>query len=468
MELKDLSSDQSGALDRISGWRADAPAPRYCTSEECGAGGPHTHGRAMDYPVLSLAGLAGTGKTALAGLLARELGISIQYGTPTHRAASVLRSKMCLRPEEYGKARTYHSVLYRPLEKTRCMRTGRSVAEVSCSCSARAAGEDMCNCLRRYTPCGGCSGSCRVKSEVKFKLRDFVGGHRDLIVLDEASMIPEKTVEEIRSFGVPVLLVGDHGQLPPVREKPNRWMLRPDITLEVNHRQADANGIIAAAYLVREKGQLPRGLYGDGSTAAVGVRDNPEVLGVMDPDRLPPGPTSAIITGTNKLRASINKKLHGPSPIPREGDRVTCLLNHYDGLEVMTERDGGGWQLAGKTEFVYNGSMGTVRAVNPSHIERPKMTELIIELDDTGDLVHTAAATEQFGTEKKLELNQTPRGADLWDYAYAVTCHKAQGSEFSRVVVLDTGSGGAAADRKRWLYTAATRAKDKLVVLDWR
>jgi exodeoxyribonuclease-5 len=469
VELKDMSSDQSSAFERIVEWKRHAPRSRYCDSEECAGGaGPHTHGRAHDYPVLSLAGLAGTGKTSLAGMLARELGISVQYGCPTNQAASVLRRKMSLKPEEYYKARTYHSVLYRPLEKFRCTRSGRSVREIGCGCSARAAGEDQCNCPRRFTPCGMCGDDCRVRSEVTHKLREFVGGHRDLIVLDEASMITEKTVEEIRSFGVPILLSGDHGQLPPVMEKPNRWMLRPDITLEVNHRQADANGIIEAAYLVREKGSLPRGAYGDGSTVAVGVRDNPSVLGVMDPDRLPPGPASAIITGTNKLRASVNKKLHGTDPVPHEGDRVVCLINHYDGLEVMTERYGGGWQMTGRTTFVYNGSTGTVRAVNPSHIDRPKMTELIIELDDTGDCVHTSSATEQFGAERKLELNQTPRGADLWDYGYAMTCHKAQGSEFSRVVVLDTGSGGAAADRKRWLYTAATRAKDKLVVLDWR
>ena len=51
----------------------------------------------------------------------------------------------------------------------------------------------------------------------------------------------------------------------------------------------------------------------------------------------------------------------------------------------------------------------------------------------------------------------------LWDYAYAMTCHKAQGSEWADVIVLNE----AFADKSRWLYTAVTRAQEHLIVVDF-
>jgi exodeoxyribonuclease-5 len=53
------------------------------------------------------------------------------------------------------------------------------------------------------------------------------------------------------------------------------------------------------------------------------------------------------------------------------------------------------------------------------------------------------------------------------DFGYALTCHKAQGSEWDRVLVYDEGTGsGVMRDpilRRRWLYTAVTRAKRELL-----
>ncbi|MBP3433826.1 MAG: ATP-binding domain-containing protein, partial [Clostridia bacterium] len=51
-----------------------------------------------------------------------------------------------------------------------------------------------------------------------------------------------------------------------------------------------------------------------------------------------------------------------------------------------------------------------------------------------------------------------------FEFAYAVTCHKAQGSEFDFVVVFDE-SWAFGEERNRWLYTAITRAKEKLLII---
>ena len=51
-----------------------------------------------------------------------------------------------------------------------------------------------------------------------------------------------------------------------------------------------------------------------------------------------------------------------------------------------------------------------------------------------------------------------------FEFAYAVTCHKAQGSEFDFVIVFDE-SWVFGEEQARWLYTAITRAKEKLIII---
>lgn len=51
-----------------------------------------------------------------------------------------------------------------------------------------------------------------------------------------------------------------------------------------------------------------------------------------------------------------------------------------------------------------------------------------------------------------------------FEFAYAITCHKAQGSEFDFVIVFDE-SWAFSEEKNRWLYTAITRAKEKLLII---
>lgn len=471
-----LSEDQANALDRVSEWFSAAPASTYCDDEDCEPY-PHTHGNAHGYPVLSIGGLAGSGKTWLTGQLSELLGASIAYGAPTHRAAAVLRGK--LGEAQALHVRTYHSLLYQAHARYRCQRTGLEVAPVPCGC----ADPEECDCAKAFKPCQEpATHTCQIKEDLQFRLRSAVGGRRDLVVLDEASMVSEERVKEIASLGVPVLLVGDHGQLAPVKEEMNRWMKKPDIVLTTNHRQSDATGIISAARHVRETGHLPLGTYGDGSTACVSAALRPEVLAVASRDRLPPSPHHAIIVHTNRMRAAVNRgyrttPAHLAAPgLPVVGDRVVSLQNG-DRLVVERGKDGDGagigmgedgWKPSGVMEFVFNGSTGTIRSVRKP--ERPGQPWLacVVELDadrrgKPGCHVLTQLVVKQLGAEAKLAPNEYPDGRHLWDLAYALTAHKAQGSEFERVVVLDTKPP----EPKRWLYTAMTRAKSKLVVVNW-
>lgn len=72
---------------------------------------------------------------------------------------------------------------------------------------------------------------------------------------------------------------------------------------------------------------------------------------------------------------------------------------------------------------------------------------------------------EQFflGTEDTLEF-RTRRDFDEFDYGYALTCHKSQGSQWPNVMVFDE-SRSFREDAAKWLYTAVTRAADRVTVV---
>ena len=479
----EFSEDQGEALVRVASWFALAPEPTFCSRMECcprdhvhsfTCATPHTHGRARDFEPFALGGLAGSGKTTLVRQIEATLGVTAVFGTPTNKAAAVLRGK--LTDEQRPRVRTYHSLMYQPFSRFWCGQTGRDVTPID---NEDASDDD----LHEFVPCWHgtqiAQHTCAIREELKFTQRTHLEGHRSLIVIDEASMVGQERVEEMRQFGIPLLLVGDHGQLPPVKAVggANRWMRKPDVILTRNHRQGEASGIVTAALSVRERGLLDHGRYGDGSTVCTSAKMNPRVLDVMSPERFSPGPERVIICHTNAVRTSVNRQFHAflsEKPAPVIGDRVVSLTN----VEcVVVDRKNEKWvPRRGKAgqdeplialENVYNGCTGTVRDVQSTS---QHTVNLVVELDAdsqgaTGTHVSARALSAQFGRETQVPYNERPHGAhQLWDFAYALTAHKAQGSEFNDVIVLDTHPP----EYRAWLYTAMTRAKKRLLVIDWR
>jgi exodeoxyribonuclease-5 len=461
-----LSPEQDKALDQILDWYERQPRNWiHCNGATDCPSFPHTHGTGALAPVFAVGGWAGSGKTTLMRVLDETIGGEVMFGTPTHKAAGVLRKKLSSAQAE--RVRTYHSVVYQMTPTYRCSATNRLVMKVNTKCTCGK--EDACECPVSFLPCGsGGTHECKVTQELRAERRQHLGGHRDVIVIDESSMLSKQHVEDVRRFGVPVILVGDSGQLPPIKEPMNPWIMNPDVELKEIHRQGADSGILLAAHDVRIKGFMSQSSYGKGDTVRM-VRPDPRVGELLN--RFTPGEDGALITYTNKMRAMFNRVYHdsrtGGGPVA-EGDRVVSLGGQPYEADLV-EMDGGTPRLKAQMTRVHNGMTGTVVKVSV----RSVMAELYIQLDDhplaTKDepvIIYTGAVpVAQFGAEKELPFNSPdrPKGSRLWDYAYALTAHKAQGSEFPKVIVVDQGPR----EYRQWMYTALTRAQEAAVVIDW-
>lgn len=465
--MTSLSDDQSKALDQMLDWYGGLPRTWiHCHGSSDCPSHPHTHGNGQPAPVYSLGGLAGTGKTTLMEALDTALEGEAVFGTPTHKASEVLRGKLPGKKAE--RVRTYHSLAYETTPNYRCTVTRGFVSAVrdKCVCGQK----DACECPMHFLPCGsGAAHTCHVTAELRIEPRVHLGGHRDLIIIDESSMLSEQHVRDIRRFGVPILLVGDRGQLPPIKDPMNHWTLNPDVELTQIHRQGADSGVLQAAYDVRFNGILSQASYGGGEAIRMRPKD-PRTQALLE--RFDPGGDGALITYTNRLRAVFNRVYHERrvgSALVDAGDRVVALGGRpYEVARVVL--DNGVPRATGEFLHVHNGMTGTV--LKAAH--RNLVSELTVQLDNhrlatPGNPVVVLTGpipTAQFGEERELPLNspKRPKGSHVWDYAYALTAHKAQGSEFKHVIVADQKPP----EYRQWMYTALTRAREAVVVIDWK
>jgi exodeoxyribonuclease-5 len=385
-----LSQDQANALRQIGAWY-----------------------RSQSAPFLTLGGYAGTGKTTLIAYLRKALRdfdkeATVAFCAYTGKAARVLQEK--LREQKVmhrgDTVSTIHSLIYTSEE-----RPGAQPVWVR-----------------------------------KDKLE------RSLIVVDEASMVDEAIWKDLLSFGIPILAVGDHGQLPPVGSSFN-LMANPQVRLERIFRQAEGSPIIEVATLARQSGALPVKEFGPGVRKL--DRNSPEtgqevqeLLENWRPDLL-------ILCGYNATRIKLNTAIRGMRDVesaePQSGDVVVCLRNN-------------------RQKHIYNGMLGRIVRVVPALGEDGALWyEAEIELEGE-DYTYTGYIfREQFGAHETVK--QVPPGpdgerGDLWDFGYALTVHKAQGSQAPRVLVFEERFGRSSdEDWRRWLYTAVTRAERELTVI---
>jgi exodeoxyribonuclease-5 len=259
----------------------------------------------------------------------------------------------------------------------------------------------------------------------------------DLIVIDECSMVDEELGRDLLSFGKPVLVLGDPAQLPPVKGGGFFTEATPDVMLTEVHRQARDNPIIRLSMAVREGGRLPLGAHGE---SRVVRRHDIDAGAVTGADQ--------VLVGMNRTRrlynARIREVLGYRDPMPAADEKLVCLRND-------------------KAKGLLNGGTWTVQAVRPPKNGLVRL-DLVPEDERRRRPVEVSVLPEFFeGREDEIPL-PARRESDEFTYGYALTVHKAQGSQWNSVVLFDE-SFAFREYRSRWLYTAITRAAERVTVV---
>lgn len=391
--------------------------------------------------VFRLGGLAGTGKSSVIPMLHDYVGLAphnLEYVAPTNKAALIVQRRL----QDAGiiaNSRTLHKAYYTKYERhcDDCPLTD-SLRNV---CHGKP-GYNNCGCFLDFNP--------RVNLDRQIKL----------IVCDESSMVSREVYEDLMAGigDVKVLFVGDHGQLEPVEDNTEivkrfgkfDLMHEPDFVLSQIQRQAEDSAIIRLAHAARKGRDIPFGTFGpdvtkihNGDELDFDFRD-PNTVGItyfanVDPtNRYHKGRLSV-----NELNRAWRMNLGLNPKKPVVGDRVVC-------------RDfirGNG---------IAKGSLGIIQEIKYASNE---IYYVSIELSD-GRIFEGNIAAQQFYNNKVIWGMQH---LAKWDYGYGLTCHTAQGSEFDSVVVFEPSRSFikwlGSESYSRWLYTAITRAKQRLLLV---
>ena len=415
--------------------------------------------KTQDKQVFFLSGYAGTGKTFLVNYLISNVldldSSSVVFCAYTGKAVSVILQK-----GEHD-AVTIHKLIYNTVEKEFTNDDGKKV------------------------------------KRVEFVKKNNIQNYK-LIVLDEVSMVDKKIMDDLLSFGIPVLACGDKAQLPPVGGYQLDFLEKPDYTLTEIVRQNDENAIIKIATKARNGENIPVGNYGDV------VVINRETLTDEYLQKILLG-MDQVICGTNKTRVELNNMIREFRGIPAnsqpiDGEKVICTSNNW------------GVTFGEDDKFaLVNGTIGTIKnykncaeslnlseigCFKPDFIENDidgiyniLLDKTLLEQNVRSFEFHQKVFLMEDGTYKLKEKTVKKPGeskvsfmhrvkenvinerravseelVNFFEFAYAISCHKSQGSEWEKVVIFDE-SYVFGKEANRWLYTAITRAKKKLIII---
>lgn len=371
-------------------------------------------------PWTCIAGYAGSGKSTLVKFIIEALQIpkeEVCYVAFTGKAATVLKQKGC------ANAVTAHKLLYKALPKS--------------------------------------DGTFIFKEKEKCEL-----GNYSVIVVDEVSMLPRKMWDLLISHEIYVIALGDPGQLPPVSKDDDNHVLEcPHVFLDEIMRQAQESEIIRLSMHVREGKPLEE------------FQCEGRQVQIFTPDQVVSGMyewADQILCATNATRTEINnfvRQQKGFEEEPQIGDKIISLRNHWEEFSKA-----GTWALT-------NGAIGTITSCGRSSHPVPKYISnnpvqflwTTMELDDGDefrmlpvDYVALKTGQSPLTSKQQYQMSMNKRCVNPpyeFAYAYGITCHKAQGSEWDKVLVFEERFPFDPEEHKRWLYTAITRAKEKLVIV---
>lgn len=338
-----------------------------------------------DYLVLT--GLPGVGKSFIVSKIQEELGLGDEcvYAVRTGKAATVLQSKGV-------KCVTIHRLIY-DLEDS---------------------------------------------SNLTFRRKEKLDKDYKLFIIDEFSTVDDVMTDDLMSYGVPIIMVGDADQLPPIG-KETYYLSNPDFKLTEIIRQKQDSYIVKLARGIL-KGKMPKyGTFGiDGNKITIIKRADLTFEIMKEADQ--------VICGTNKTRLQVNeffrKKNKCFDYLPEVGEKLIITKNCWN-------------DIVGDMPII-NGTTGTVKKIK----DTPNDYCIILFQPDYTD------ECKALRVDKSFFLGKTPRKDSDYvtcEWGYCITVHKAQGSEYNKVVFI--------ADKMpkdifiRFLNTGVTRAKEEVVLV---
>lgn len=393
----------------------------------------------LDYgtqQVFRLFGFAGSGKTTLAKHLAEQVGKGVIFAAYTGKAAHVLRSKGC------EGAQTIHSLIYHSRDKSR-NHLEQLQKELDTLIGELEAADLKPKYIDDHPKVKKLRADVKQESDNSEQPMFVLNRESDileasLVIIDECSMVDERMGNDLLSFGIPILVLGDPAQLPPVGGAGFfTENVKPDVMLTDIHRQAGESPIIRMATDVRNGKGLALGDWGDGCTVLPqGTKLDADTMVSFD----------QILVGKNNTRRLTNSKLRQlkgyMDPYPVVGDRLVCLRNNTD-LGLL---NGAMFEVSDPGDVL---DRKVFMSIHPE--------DSLISIDVAAHEHHFLGKEDELPWYEKLEAQE-------FAYGYALTCHKAQGSQWRNVCVFDE-SYCFKANKARWLYTAITRAADQLTVV---
>ena len=363
--------------------------------------------------VFQISGAAGTGKTTLIRYLINE--IKLEHDEVLFTA---FVGKATLAMTRNGlNAKTLHSAI--------------------CYCKDEPVLDENGNVVTEYNR--------RVTKRV-FTRRKKIDPRIRLIVVDEGSMVPGKMADWLLKFKVPIIVLGDLNQLPPVIGD-SFFLKEPDVVLTQIMRQSSESPIPYFAQNVLQNGTkcLSPGLQIGNKINVLSKADiTPELLKDYD----------VIICGTNKTRNNLNtyirERIYGRTQdYPVIGDKLICREND--------------WTFSVDDVYLINGLIGYV-----TDIDLESISDYTMKIDFKPEFMDNEFKNV---TLDRIYMGLSPNDKRFYrsnyhkfEYGYAITCHLSQGSQYNRVLVFNE-SFGTAEERRKWLYTAVTRAIDKVTIL---
>lgn len=369
------------------------------------------------YTVIS--GYAGSGKSTLVRFIINALDVNedkVAYATFTGKAAEVLRKK------GNNNAMTLHKLLYDSIPK----------------------------------PGGGFFRKPKPSLEYS------------IIVVDEVSMVPKSMIDMLLGHKVYVLFLGDPFQLPVIDKDQIHGLLdHPHVFLDEIMRQAAESEIIQMTMKIRN-GE-PLGSFKGNEVQIFEKRElNTGMLTWAD----------QILCAKNTTRIALNNQVRdllGYGGLPQDGERMICLRNYWDDLS----EDGNAALVNGTTGIIQNPFETYRMAPRYVKMSNHRMEEICgnfitddnhtfnsVEMDrrmiEAGEPCLDWRESYALGKLKNRIGDIIPR---QFAFGYAITTHKAQGSEWSKVLVVEENFPFDKIEHARWLYTACTRASEKLVLV---